>query len=104
MASVKGICIISFEAGKRGIKHLPARDDDDVHTGRDLMTPKNLSSDPFGAVTLDRVPELAAGGNPQPRHGSAVLRNEQGHETRRNSYAGGIGPLEIRPAAHPLRG
>lgn len=66
MASVKGVCIVSLEAVKGGIKHLPARDDDDVHTGCDLMTPKNLSSDPFGAVSLDRASKFAAGGDPQP--------------------------------------
>jgi hypothetical protein len=65
MASVKGLCIVTLEAGKGRIKHLPARDNDDVQSGRDLMTPKNLPSEPFGAIALNRSTELAAGCDPQ---------------------------------------
>jgi hypothetical protein len=66
MASVKGLCIIVLETGKRRIKHFPARDDDDVQPGRDLMTPENLASEPLGAIPLDRRAKLAAGCDPQP--------------------------------------
>ena len=65
MASVKGLCIVTLEAGKGRIKHLPARDDDDVQSGCDLMTPKELPSEAFGAIPLNRTAELAAGGDPQ---------------------------------------
>jgi hypothetical protein len=65
MASVKGLCIVTLEAGKGRIKHLPARDDDDVQSGGDLMTPKELPSETLGAIPLDRAAELAAGGDPQ---------------------------------------
>jgi hypothetical protein len=66
MASVKGLCIVTLEAGKGRIKHLPARDDDDVQSGCDLMTPKELSSEALRAIPLDRSTELAAGCDPQP--------------------------------------
>jgi hypothetical protein len=66
MASVKGLCIVTLEAGKGRIKHLPARNDDDVQAGCDLMTPKELSSEALGAIPLDRSTELAAGCDPQP--------------------------------------
>jgi hypothetical protein len=66
MASVKGVCIVGLEIGKGCIKHFPARDDDDVQPGRDLMTPEDLPSEPLGAIPLDRSTELAAGCDPQP--------------------------------------
>ena len=66
MASVKGLCIVTLEAGKGRIKHLPARDDDDVQSGCDLMTPKELTSEALGAIPLDGSTELTAGRDPQP--------------------------------------
>jgi hypothetical protein len=66
MASVKGVCIVALETGKRRIKHFPARDDDDVQPSRDLMTPEDFSSESLGAIPLDRSTKLAAGCDPQP--------------------------------------
>jgi hypothetical protein len=66
MASVKGVCIVTLEADKRRIKHFPARDDDDVQSGGDLMTPEDLPSEPLRAIPLDRSSKLAAGCDPQP--------------------------------------
>jgi hypothetical protein len=66
MASVKGVCIVTLEAGKRHIKHFPARHDDDVDAGHDLMTPENLSSEALGAISLDRGTKLPARGDTQP--------------------------------------
>jgi hypothetical protein len=66
MASVKGVCIVSLEAGKGRIKHFPARHDDDVQAGHDLMTPEDLSSESFSAISLDRSTKLPAGCDAQP--------------------------------------
>jgi hypothetical protein len=66
MASVKGVCIIDLEAGEGRIKHSPARHDDDVQAGRDLMTPENLPSEPFGAIPFNCGTELPTGRNPKP--------------------------------------
>ena len=88
MASVKGVCIVTLEAGKGRIKHFPARDDDDVQPGRDLMTPEDLPSEPLGAIPLDRDTELPAGRNTQPGRSSAVRHDEQRHETSGYSNAG----------------
>jgi hypothetical protein len=66
MASVKGVCIISLEAGKGRFKHFPARNDDDVQPGGDLMTSEDLSSESLGAISLDGRAELPARGDPQP--------------------------------------
>ena len=80
MASVKGVCIIDLEAGEGRIKHSPTRHDDDVHAGRDLMTPEDLPSDSFRAIPLNRTTELPAGGDTEPRGGPAVYNDEQCHE------------------------
>jgi hypothetical protein len=66
MASVKGVCIVTLEAGKGRIKHFPARDDDDVQTGRDLMTPEDLPSEPLGAISFHCSAELPARCDAQP--------------------------------------
>jgi hypothetical protein len=66
MASVKGVCIVTLEAGKGRIKHFPARDDDDIQPGCNLMTPEDLPSDSLRAIPLDRSTKLAAGCDPQP--------------------------------------
>jgi len=66
MASVKGVCIVVLETGKRRVEHFPARDDDDVQPGCNLMTPEDLPREPLGAIPLDRRTKLAAGCDPQP--------------------------------------
>jgi hypothetical protein len=66
MASAKGVCIVTLEAGKRRIKHFPARHDDDVQAGCDLMTPEHLPSEPLGAISLDCGTELPAHRDAQP--------------------------------------
>jgi hypothetical protein len=66
MAAVKGVCIVTLEAGKGRIKHFPARHDDDVQAGHDLMTPEDLPSESLGAISLDRGTKLPAGRDAQP--------------------------------------
>jgi hypothetical protein len=88
MASVKGVCIVTLEAGKGRIKHFSAWHDDDVHAGRDLMTPEDLTSEPLGAISLDRDTELPARGDAQPGRSTAVGGDEQRHEAPGYSKAG----------------
>ena len=88
MASVKGVCIVTLEAGKGRIKHFAAWHDDDVQAGRDLMTPEDLPSEPLGAIPLDRDTEFPAGRNTQPGCCSAVRNDEQRHEASGYSNAG----------------
>ena len=66
MASVKGVCIVDLEAGEGRIKHSPARDDDDVQAGCDLMTPEDLSREPFGSIPLNRATEFPTRGDAEP--------------------------------------
>jgi hypothetical protein len=66
MASAKGVCIVDLEAGEGRIKHSPARHDDDVQPGCNLMTPEDLPRETLGAIPLDRRTKLAAGCDPQP--------------------------------------
>jgi hypothetical protein len=66
MASVKGVCIIDLEAGKGRIKHSPARHDDDIQAGPDLMTPEDLTREPFSAIAFYRPAEFPARRNTEP--------------------------------------
>ena len=104
MASVKGVCIIDLEAGKGRIKHSPARHDDDVQPGRDLMTPEDLPRESFSAIALNRSTELPAGRDTKPRRRPPVRDDEQRHETRGYPDASRVRALEIGSAANPLGG
>jgi hypothetical protein len=103
MASVKGVCIVTLEAGKGRIKHFTAWHDDDVQAGCDLMTPEDLPSEPLGAIPLDRDTELPAGRNTQPGRCSAVRNDEQRHETSGYSNAGCVRSFEIGSSPNSLR-
>jgi hypothetical protein len=102
MASVKGVCIIDLEAGEGRIKHFPARHDDDVQAGRDLMTPENLTREAFGAVPFYRTPELSTSRDTESRDGSAVGDHEERHEARRDSKARRIRTFEVGSASNAL--
>jgi len=54
VASLKGVGVIGFKAGEGGIEHFPARHDDDVEAGLDLMTPEDLAGQPFDTISLNR--------------------------------------------------
>jgi hypothetical protein len=85
MASVKGVCIITLETGKGRIKHFPARHDDHVQAGRDLMTPENLPSEASRAIPFDRSAKPSAGRYTQARDRASIRGDEQRHETRRDA-------------------
>jgi hypothetical protein len=104
MASVKGVCIIDLETGEGRIKHSPARHDDDVQAGRDLMMPEDLTREAFGAVPFYRTSELSTSRDTESRDGSAVGHHEERHEARRDSNARHIRTLEVGSAANPLTG
>jgi hypothetical protein len=72
MASVKGLCIVDLKAGEWGIKHSPARDNDDVQAGRDLMTPKDLSREPFGSIPLNRGTKFPTRRDTESCNGPAI--------------------------------
>jgi hypothetical protein len=87
MASVKGLCIIDLEAGEGGIKHSPARDNDDVQASRNLMTPEDLSREPLGSIPLNRGTKFPTRRDTEPRNGPAIRNHEQRHVARRYSNA-----------------
>jgi hypothetical protein len=102
MASVKGVRIVTLEARKGRIQHFPARHDNDVQAGSDLMTPEDLSSEPLGAISLNRDTELPAGGNTQPRHRTAVASDEEGHEPPGDPNTGCVRALKIDASPNAL--
>jgi hypothetical protein len=104
MASVKGVCIIDLEAGKGRIKHSPARHNDDIQPGGDLMTPEDLPGEPFSAISLNCGTELPPGRHAEPRHRPAIRNDYQRHEATRYANTGRIRPFEVSSAAYPLGG
>jgi hypothetical protein len=104
VASLKSVCVVDFKAGEGGIEHFPARHDDDVKAGFDLMTPEHLAREPLSAISLNRGTQLSCRCYTYARDGATVLDDEQGHESRVNPKTGAVGTLEIRPAANPLGG
>jgi hypothetical protein len=102
MPSVKGVCVVDFEAGKGRIKHSPTRHDDDVQAGRDLMMPKDLPCQPFCAISLDRGPELPTRRHTEPGSGPSIGNDEQRQESSSDPNTSCVCPLEIRPSPNPL--
>jgi hypothetical protein len=94
--------VVSFEDGEGGIQHFPARHDDNVEAGGDLMAPEHLSGEAFGAVAFDSWPELPRSRNAEPRRGAAVRHHEQGHEPAVDASAFTVNTLEFWPAADAL--
>jgi len=94
--------VIGFEAGEGGIEHFPARHDDDVETGGDLMAPEHLSGEAFGAVAFDGRPEFPRGGYAKPGRGPAIRQHEQCHEAAMDPGTVFVDVLEFGPAADAL--
>ena len=101
VASENGV-IVSFEDGEGGIQHFPARHDDDVEAGGDLMAPEHLSGEAFGAVAFDGGPEFPCGRHTKPRRGAAIRQHEKGHEPAVDASAFIVDALEFGPAADAL--
>ena len=94
--------VISFEDGEGGMKHFPARHDNDVEAGGDLIAPEHLSGEAFGAVAFDGGPELPRGRDTEPRRGTAIRQHEQRHEPAVDASAFSVDTLEFGPAADAL--
>lgn len=94
--------VIGFEAGEGGIEHFPARHDDDVEAGGDLMAPEHLSGEAFGAVPNDGRPEFPRGGHTETRCIPAICKHEQGHEASMDPSTILVNALEFGPAADAL--
>jgi hypothetical protein len=99
---VEGGHVIGFKAGERCIEHFPARHDDDVETGRNLVAPKQLASEAFGAVSFHGRTEFPRCGHPQSRLSTSIGHHEQHHESAVNPDAGVVGSLELRAAPNPF--
>jgi hypothetical protein len=94
--------VIGFKAGERCIEHFPARHDDDVETVRNLVAPKQLAGEAFGAVSYHGRPEFPRGSHPQSRPSASIGYHKQHHESAVNPDAGGVGSLELRAAPNPI--
>jgi hypothetical protein len=69
-----------LETCKRGIEQLAARHDDDVEAGGRLVMAEQLAHAPLGPVSNHGRPELAGGGDAQPRMWTLRCVYEHGHQ------------------------
>jgi hypothetical protein len=91
--------VVGFEDGEGGIEHFPARHDDDVEAGGNLVAPEHLSGEAFGAVAFDGRPEFPRGSHAKSRCRAAVGQHEHSHETAVDASALIVDALEFGPAA-----
>ena len=102
VAPFEGGEVVGFEADKGSIEHFPARHDDDVQAGRDLVAPEHFARQALGAVAIDGRPELPCSGNPESPFRSAIRNDEHGHETAVDPRPGLVGALELTAPADAL--
>jgi hypothetical protein len=96
--------IVGFETGEGRIEHFPARHDDDVKAGSQLVAPEHLARQAFGAIAFDSGADFSCRRNAEPRCRPAIRQNEQSHEPAMDPGAVSVDALELGPAADTLRG
>jgi hypothetical protein len=102
VALVEKRAVVRFKAGEGSIEHFPARHNDDVERGCDLVAPEHFSRQALDAVSFDGRPQLPGRCYAQPRGPSAVRNDEDGHETALKPKSGVVRALEVRPMSNPL--
>jgi hypothetical protein len=53
LTTFKGGSVVGFEAGEGGIEHFPARHDNDIDAGGELLPPEHLATEAPGAVAVN---------------------------------------------------
>ena len=91
--------VVSIEDGEGGMEHFPARHDDNVEAGGNLVAPEHLAREALGAVAFDSRPEFPRGGNAETRCGAAIRQHEHSHEPAVDASALIVDALEFGPAA-----
>ena len=100
--SFEDVAVIGFKNSQAGVEQLPFRHDNDVETGRDLVSTENLPNQSFRSVAHDRAAQLARGGNSQPADFELVRQNKQRGVAAMDPGAVLVDVLKIGAAADPL--
>ena len=103
LSFVEGGEVVGFEGDEGSIDHFPARHDDHIQAGVNLVSPEQFPGQPFGPVPLDGGAHLASGGDAQACLGATILHHVYGHEAAIDSDARVVGALEVGPPPHALR-
>jgi len=101
-AAFERSAVIGFNAGEGRIEHFPTWNEDDIEASGHLLAPEHLARQAFGAVALDRRPELSRRGNPEPRHLAAIRQHNERHESAPRPGSFAVDALEIGPAPDPF--
>jgi secreted protein with Ig-like and vWFA domain len=79
--------VFDLKGSQTGAEQLPPGNNNDVKTGRNLVTTENLSNQAFCSVSLNRAPQAPGGRDSQAADRQLVRQNEQGGKTAVNPCA-----------------
>ena len=102
--SFEDVAVIGFKNSQAGVEQLPFRHDNDVETGRDLVSTENLPNQPFRSITDYGAAQLARGGDSQPADFELVRQNKHRGEAAVDPGAVLVDVLKIGAPTDPLVG
>ncbi len=102
-AALEESVIVGFKGGEGSIEHFPARHDDDVVAGGNLVTSEEFPRQALGAIAFHGVAELPGGSHAESGRLAAVAEQEHRHETAGNARPFVVDALELGPAPDPFR-
>lgn len=97
--------VIGFKDGESGIEQAALRNYDDVEPRRDLVATKELSNQPFGAISHDGAAQLLRGGNAETTRATPrrwVWQDENRAVPTADFRAAVVNLLKIRPPTYSL--
>ena len=97
------MAVIGFKNSQAGVEQFPFRHDDDVETGRDLVSTENLSYQAFSSVPFHGAAQFPCGGDPQPADVELVCQDKQGCVSAADSHAVLVDLLKIGAASDPFK-
>jgi len=94
--------VVDFKALEGRAEHSPPRYDNDVQRTRRLVSPVDLSGQPFGTTPINRRADLPRRSHAESWPRTAVGQDEQRHVPAMGLPTGSVDPLEVRPAVNAL--
>jgi hypothetical protein len=80
LAAIEGCTVVGFEGGEGRIDHFPARHDDDILAGVNLVATEQFARQTLGPIANNRATHLSRGCYTQPGSPATVRYHEHCHE------------------------
>ena len=100
--SRKIVTVILFKNIQVGFEQFRLRDDHHVEARSNLVSTKDLSNESLGAISIDRSPQFARCGDPQPADRQRVGESEERAVAAVNPGAALVDQLKFGSAANPF--